>query len=252
MAALSLDLRGFSFPAVGRAPAHPVLGSLRLTVEPGVRLGIIGPSGCGKTTLLNIVAGLIGGIAGRVELAPGTRLAYVFQEPRLLPWRTVEDNLRLVLPERPDPAARIATALAEVGLAGHTSVFASRLSLGMARRAALARAFVIEPSLLLLDEPFVSLDEPTAQRLRLLLLDLLDRHGATALFVTHSLHEAIMLADRLLFLSPAPGGLLGLHDVELAAAGRRQPQPLEEFRLRLLAENPQLARLLVPALEPVA
>ena len=232
MAALSLDLRGFSFPAVGRAPARPVLGSLRLTVESGVRLGIIGPSGCGKTTLLNIVAGLIGGIAGRVELGPGTRLAYVFQEPRLLPWRTVLDNLRLVLPERPDPAARIATALAEVGLAGHTSVFASRLSLGMARRAALARAFVIEPSLLL--------------------LDLLDRHGATALFVTHSLNEAIMLADRLLFLSPAPGGLLGLHDVKLAAAERRQPQPVEEFRLRLLAENPQLARLLVPALEPVA
>ena len=232
MAALSLDLRGFSFPAVGRAPARPVLGSLRLTVESGVRLGIIGPSGCGKTTLLNIVAGLIGGIAGRVELGPGTRLAYVFQEPRLLPWRTVLDNLRLVLPERPDPAARIATALAEVGLAGHTSVFASRLSLGMARRAALARAFVIEPSLLL--------------------LDLLDRHGATALFVTHSLHEAIMLADRLLFLSPAPGGLLGLHDVKLAAAERRQPQPVEDFRLRLLAGNPQLARLLVPALEPVA
>ena len=198
------------------------------------------------------MAGLIGGGAARVELAPGTRLAYVFQEPRLLPWRTVEDNLRLVLPERPEPAARIATALAEVGLAGHAAVFASRLSLGMARRAALARAFVIEPSLLLLDEPFVSLDEPTAQRLRLLLLDLLDRHGATALFVTHSLHEAIMLADRLLFLSPAPGGLLGLHDVKLAAAERRQPQPVEEFRLRLLAENPQLARLLVPALEPVA
>jgi NitT/TauT family transport system ATP-binding protein len=252
MAALSLDLQEHRFAAAGQAPARPVLANVRLAVEPGLRLAIIGPSGCGKTTLLNIVAGLVKGFAGRLELAPATRLAYVFQEPRLLPWRTVEDNLRLVLPERPDPARRIAAALAEVGLESAAGVFASRLSLGMARRAALARAFVVEPGLLLLDEPFVSLDEPTAQRLRLLLLDLLERHGATALFVTHSLHEAIMLADRLLFLSAAPGRPMGLRDVALGRAERRRPQLVEDFRRRLLEENPELAGLLVPAAEPVA
>ena len=251
MAALSLDLGEQRFPAVGDAPAKRVLANVRVAVEPGLRLGIIGPSGCGKTTLLNIVAGLIAGFAGRLELAPGTRLAYVFQEPRLLPWRSVADNLRLVLPERPDPAPRIAAALAEVGLEGAAGVYASRLSLGMARRAALARAFVVEPDLLLLDEPFVSLDEPTAQRLRLLLLDLLERRGATALFVTHSLHEAIMLADRLLFLSASPGRLLGLRDVPLDRDERRRPPKVEAFRQRLLEENAELAELLVPAAEPV-
>ena len=224
-----------------------MLAPLRLAVEPGQRLAIIGPSGCGKTTLLNIVAGLEHHYDGRLELAAGTRLAYVFQEPRLLPWRTVEANLRLVLPEAPDPTARIAGALAEVGLEATRQVYASRLSLGMARRAALARAFVVEPGLLLLDEPFVSLDEPTAHRLRLLLLQLLERHSTTALFVTHSLQEAIMIADRLMFLSASPARVLSLHDVPLGPAERRQPALVEAFRNHLLDTDRQLGELLLPS-----
>ena len=249
MAALSLELREHRFPAVGSAPAKVTLANVRLKVEPGRRLAIIGPSGCGKTTLLNIVAGLVTGLEGRLELAPGTRLGYVFQEPRLLPWRTVADNLRLVLPEAPDPTVRIAAALAEVELEAAAGVFASRLSLGMARRVALARAFAVEPSLLLLDEPFVSLDEPTAYRLRLLLLELLERHGATALFVTHSLTEAIMLADRLIFLTASPGQVLSVREVPLSRAERRQPASVEAFRQRLVAADRRLAELLVPSLE---
>jgi ABC-type nitrate/sulfonate/bicarbonate transport system ATPase subunit len=249
MAALSLELREHRFPAVGAAPAKVTLANVRLVVRPGERLAVVGPSGCGKTTLLNIIAGLVPGFDGRLELRPGTRLAYVFQEPRLLPWRTVEDNLRLVLPADPDPAPRVAAALAEVGLEAAARVFASRLSLGMARRTALARAFVVEPSLLLLDEPFVSLDEPTAQRLRGLLLDLLRRHGTTALFVTHSLFEAVMLADRILFLTASPGRTLGFRDVPLAASERLRPLAVEAFRQKLLDGDRQLAELLVPALE---
>ena len=252
MAALSLELREHRFPAVGGAPAKVTLANVRLKVESGERLAIIGPSGCGKTTLLNIVAGLVTGFAGSLELAPGTRLGYVFQEPRLLPWRTVADNLRLVLPATPDPAPRIAAALAEVELEAADEVFASRLSLGMARRAALARAFVVQPSLLLLDEPFVSLDEPTANRLRLLLLDLLERHGATALFVTHSLPEAIMLADRLLFLTASPGQVLDVREVPLTRAERRQPARVEAFRQTLVDEDHRLAELLVPTLETLS
>jgi ABC-type nitrate/sulfonate/bicarbonate transport system ATPase subunit len=252
MAALSLDLREHRFPAVGAAPAKVTLANVRFSAEPGERLAIIGPSGCGKTTLLNIVAGLIRDFAGRLELGSGTRLAYVFQEPRLLPWRTVADNLRLVLPDDPNPAPAIDAALAEVELETAAGVFASRLSLGMARRVALARAFVIEPSLLLLDEPFVSLDEPTARRLRLLLLDLLERHGATALFVTHSLHEAIMLADRLLFLTASPGRVLGLRDVPLAPADRRRPSAVDAFHQRLVGEDRRLAELIVPDPEAVS
>jgi NitT/TauT family transport system ATP-binding protein len=252
MAALSLELREHRFPAVGGAPAKLALAGIRLAVEPGERVAVIGPSGCGKTTLLNIVAGLVGGYAGRLSLAADTTIGYVFQEPRLLPWRTVADNLRLVLPDRPDPAPRIAAALAEVELAAAADVYASRLSLGMARRVGLARAFVVRPSLLLLDEPFVSLDEPTAYRLCVLLLDLLERHGATMLFVTHSLPEAIMVADRLLFLTPSPGEVLDVREVPLGPGERRQPRRVEAFRQQLVEEDSRLAPLLVPPLETFA
>ncbi|MEK0083109.1 ABC transporter ATP-binding protein [Benzoatithermus flavus] len=249
MAALSLEVRAKSFPAVGTAPEKRVLENVRLSVEPGERLAIIGPSGCGKTTLLNIAAGLDRDFEGRLVRDRSARLAYVFQEPRLLPWRTVADNLRFVLFDD-DPTevdARITAVLAEVGLEGTQAVFASRLSLGMARRAALARAFVVRPDLLLLDEPFVSLDEPTAQHLRLLLLELLERHRTTVLFVTHALHEAIMLADRLLFLTASPARVLAVREVPLGAAERRDPLAVEACRNRLLAEEAELARLLLPA-----
>jgi NitT/TauT family transport system ATP-binding protein len=252
MAALTLDLEAKWFPAVGDAPAKLVLDRVRLAVPPGERLAIIGPSGCGKTTLLNIVAGLDRQFTGTLEVGAGIRLAYVFQEPRLLPWRTVDDNLRFVLPRTPDPAERIAGTLAEVGLGAARHVYASRLSLGMARRAALARAFVTEPGLLLLDEPFVSLDEPTADRLRLLFLELLDRHRTTALFVTHSLQEAIMVADRLMFLSVSPARVVGLHAVPLGPGERRRPEPVEAFRRHLLAADRQLGELLLPSAEGIA
>ncbi len=249
MAALSLELHEHRFPAAGGAPAKLALAGIRLDVAQGERVAIIGPSGCGKTTLLSIVAGLVTGFAGRLDLTPGATLGYVFQEPRLLPWRSLADNLRLVLPDSPDPGPRIAAALAEVELEGAAGVYASRLSLGMARRAALARAFVVQPDLLLLDEPFVSLDEPTAHRLRLLLLELIERHGATVLFVTHSLAEAIMVADRLLFLTASPGRVLETRLVPLSPAERRQPRSVDAFRQSLVDADARLAQLLVPPLE---
>jgi ABC-type nitrate/sulfonate/bicarbonate transport system ATPase subunit len=235
VAALTLEIREKRFLPVGKAPDKLVLKQLRLAVEPGEIVALIGPSGCGKTTLLNIVAGLDSDFAGRLELAPGMRIAYVFQEPRLLPWRTVEDNLRLVLDGVPEADGRIAAALAEIGLEGAGKVFASRLSLGMARRVALARAFVIRPGLLLLDEPYVSLDEPTAHRLRLLLLDLLAAHATTAIFVTHNLREAIMVAHRLMFLSASPARIAAETDVPLGRAERGDETAVEACRSRLLA-----------------
>jgi ABC-type nitrate/sulfonate/bicarbonate transport system ATPase subunit len=235
VATLSLEVREKQFPPVGDAPAKLALEQVSLVVEPGETVALIGPSGCGKTTLLNIVAGLDRDYSGWLQLAEPTRIAYVFQEPRLLPWRTVEDNLRLVLDGVPDLDGRIDAALAEVGLHGAAKVFASRLSLGMARRVALARAFVVQPDLLLLDEPFVSLDEPTARRLRLLLLDLLAAHATTAIFVTHNLREAIMVAHRLLFLSESPAHLVAEAGVELGRAERDDEAAIDAFRSRLLA-----------------
>lgn len=240
MTALAVELRRKRFPAVGEAPAREALGPVRFTVRAGERVAIVGPSGCGKTTLLNIVAGLDLDFEGRVE-RPAPPIGYVFQEPRLLPWRTVEDNLRFVLGEVPDAAERIARALAEVELPDVAPVYASRLSLGMARRVALARAIVVRPSLVLLDEPFVSLDQPTGERLRLLVLGLLERHAITALLVTHDLREAVMLAERILVLSGSPGRLLGELEVALEPAARRDPKAVESEHLRLRAAAHALA-----------
>jgi NitT/TauT family transport system ATP-binding protein len=237
MAALTVEIREKWFPPVGEAPAKLVLGEVAFAVAPGDVLAVIGPSGCGKTTLLNLIAGLERSFDGRIDVAPDRRLAYVFQEPRLLPWRTVEDNVRLVLGDGEDDDDRVREVLAQVGLTSAGKLFASRLSLGMARRAALARAFVIEPGLLLLDEPFVSLDEQTAGRLRLLLRDLLALHHTTAILVTHDLREAVTLAQRLVLLSASPGRLIGEVDVTLSETERQDEQAINAFRARLLAEH---------------
>ncbi|MEM7021038.1 MAG: ATP-binding cassette domain-containing protein [Pseudomonadota bacterium] len=247
--ALAVDLREKWFAAVGDAPAKRVLGALSFRVEPGEVVALIGPSGCGKTTLLNLIAGLDHDFDGRIELGPHRRLAYVFQEPRLLPWRTVEDNVRLVLEDLPGAEDRVRAMLSRVGLASARALFASRLSLGMARRVSLARAFVIEPGLLLLDEPFVSLDAQTAGRLRRLLLDLLALHRSTAILVTHDLREAVMLAQRLLVLSPGPGQLLAEVDVPLSEAERLDERAIDVYRANLLA-RPELADLSAVGIEP--
>ena len=237
MAALTVAIREKWFPPVGDALAKQALGEIALSVAPGDVVAVIGPSGCGKTTLLNLIAGLDRGFGGRIDLAPDRRIAYVFQEPRLLPWRTVEDNVRLVLDGGVEDDDRVHAILAQVGLASASRLFASRLSLGMARRAALARAFVIEPGLLLLDEPFVSLDEQTVAKLRLLLLDLLALHHTTTILVTHNLREAAMLARRLILLSPSPGRLVGEVEVPLSEAERHDERAIEGFRAKLLADH---------------
>jgi NitT/TauT family transport system ATP-binding protein len=158
----------------------------------------------------------------------------VFQEPRLRPWLTVEDNLKLVLDDGTDAGPLIDQWLDEMGLADVRHVFANRLSLGMARRVALARAFIIRPSILLMDEPFVSLDEPTAHRLQHLLLDTLNHHPAAVVFVTHSLREAITLADRIVFLSASPTRAVRTVELSLTAEDRKNETAIERVRQDLL------------------
>ncbi|CAO3429141.1 ABC transporter ATP-binding protein [Azospirillum doebereinerae] len=239
---LSLDIRSKRFPAQGKAPARTVLEDVRLTLPAGRFHAILGPSGCGKTTLLNIVAGLDRDFQGRVLLPRGDGggepvLGYVFQNPRLLPWRTVAENLALVLHGRPDRDERVARWLREVGLEGQGDVHPPRLSVGMSRRAALARAFAVEPSLLLMDEPFASLDEPTARHLRHLLTRVLRAHPTTVLFVTHDLREAIALADRILFLSRPPTRLLLDLPVALSDEDRADEDRIDAFRSALRREH---------------
>ena len=179
-----------------------VIADLRFALSRGEAGALVGPSGCGKTTLLRIVAGLDADFSGRVSLPQGSRLGMVFQEPRLLPWRSVFDNLKIAAPEASD--SEIDALLSGFDLAAHRDEFPGRLSLGLARRAALARALAICPTLLLLDEPLVSLDAALALELRERIARLIDETHVTTLIVTHDINEAIALADRIFILTPRP------------------------------------------------
>ena len=192
------------------------LQNLSFEVRQGEFACLLGPSGCGKTTTLRILLGLDKDYSGSFQLPQGgsNRIAAVFQEPTLLPWRTVEQNVRLALPSALRKAD-LDWLFDSLGLASMRSLFPSELSLGLARRAALARAFATQPAILLMDEPFVSLDEQTADRLRHLLLGVWSARPTTVLMVTHNLREALMLADRIVVLSPRPAHVLGLFDVRL-------------------------------------
>jgi NitT/TauT family transport system ATP-binding protein len=222
--------------------ATEVLCGLDFTLAPGSFTCLIGPSGCGKTTTLRIILGLDRDFAGEVTLSPpGQRMAAVFQEPRLLPWRTVEQNVRLALPpeeQSPGAAPNLDALFAVLGLKDLRGRFPGELSLGLERRVALARAFAVMPDLLLLDEPFVSLDEHTADRLRDHLLALWQARAATVLMVTHNVREATRLADRLLLLNGRPARLVGDVTVPVPRA-ERSGETLRRFLDDLTRDHPE-------------
>jgi sulfonate transport system ATP-binding protein len=230
--------------------AQPVIRNLAITLGSDEFVCLVGPSGCGKTTLLNIVAGLDRAFEGSVRIggdaapkpASTPRIGYVFQNPRLLPWRTVRENIDLALPADTDP--NYVDHLFElVGLTAAQDVYPERLSLGMGRRVALVRAFAVNPDLLLMDEPFVSLDPPTARKVRELLLKLWLDRPHTVLFVTHDLREAIELADRLVFLRPAPTRVVC--DIPIREPReRRDEAAIETFRKRLYEDFPDIRAFL--------
>ncbi|HLH11381.1 MAG TPA: ATP-binding cassette domain-containing protein [Methylovirgula sp.] len=183
-----------------------VLRDFSLVLDAGKIHALVGPSGYGKTTLLRIIIGLDRDFEGQVSLPPDTKIGMVFQEPRLLPWRNVRDNLRLVAPEAAE--ADLSRIAADLGIGEHLNYFPGELSLGLARRVALARAFAVEPNLLVLDEPFVSLDRPLAMRLGDELVTLVERKKLTTLLVTHDLDEAIRLADHIMLLGGRPAKII--------------------------------------------
>jgi NitT/TauT family transport system ATP-binding protein len=204
-----------------------VIGKLAFSLADGEVAALVGPSGCGKTTLLRIIAGLDCDFQGHVRLPAHGTIGMVFQEPRLLPWRTVEQNVALAAPQ----ASRdgLDALFGTLGLAAHRSHYPGELSLGLARRVALARALAVEPDLLLLDEPFVSLDHALAARLRDELAELVDRLRVTTLLVTHNVDEAIGLADRLLLLCASPARILAQIPVMRPRAAHT-PQELSTMR----------------------
>lgn len=244
MSRLVVDIRAKRHP---RAAADTLAG-LRFEAESGDFLAIVGPSGAGKTTLLKIVAGLDRAFDGSVTSDRGTRIGFVFQEPRLLPWLDVAENLRLVQPEL--SAADIEAGLAKVGLPGTAAKYPLQLSGGMQRRVALLRAFLIKPELLLLDEPFISLDAPTAESLYRVLESLRADVMPTTLLVTHDLREALALADRVLFVSRSPAQVILDHRVALPKPRRRDDAAVARAHEELMTRHPELLHGLAAAPRP--
>ena len=178
-----------------------VLADLFIEAAPGERVAVIGPSGCGKSTLLRILAGLDHAFTGWAERPE--RLGMVFQDPRLLPWMSAAANIALAAPDL--SAAGIEEALAAVGLAGEGDKLPGRLSLGMARRVAVARALAVRPAALLLDEPFVSLDEDSARLTRAAVMGYCEEHRPALVMVSHNPADLDGLVDRIVAI-PSPAG----------------------------------------------
>jgi NitT/TauT family transport system ATP-binding protein len=200
---------------------------IQLAIQPGEFVSLIGPSGCGKSTLLKLIANLIEPTDGRILWwrggfdkvgTPGRRLAFVFQDPTLMPWARVETNVRLPLDlagvPRAEGQARTAAALAQVGLTPAARRYPRQLSGGMRMRVSIARALVTDPDLLLMDEPFGALDEFTRNNLDEELLRLSQERSLTNVFVTHSIYEAIFLSTRIIVLAANPGRIFAEFTVD--------------------------------------
>src|SRR6266567_353752 len=215
------------------------LGPLDLDIDGGEFLSLLGPSGCGKSTALRIIAELLIPTTGELIWPQGKpRIGFVFQDPTLMPWAVVRDNVRLPLDlegvPREDANARAESALARVGLSGFSASFPRVLSGGMRMRVSIARALVARPQLLLMDEPFAALDEISRDALNVDLLRLWREDGLTIVFVTHSVYESTFLSTRILTLTPCPG--------RIASEIRPVAPPARTSEWRLTSEFAQSAR----------
>lgn len=226
----------------GKGQTVTALSNVTLDIAEGEFVTLIGPSGCGKSTLLRIIGGLLAHDTGTVTVGRCSpdqarlekHFGFVPQTPALLPWRSVLDNVTLLdelnrrrdrSGETPDPFA----LLAEVGLADFANAHPAELSGGMQQRVALARAVALGSPVLLMDEPFAALDEITRADMRYLLLDVWERTGATCVFVTHSIDEAVTLSDRVVILAPRPGRVIRTEVIDLPRPRPPGTEDLPEF-----------------------
>lgn len=226
MTALAVDIADKFFGPM------QVLGQIGLDLPSGQIATLLGPSGCGKSTMLSMIAGLDRDFGGSVTVN-ARPVAMIFQAPRLLPWRTLAQNISLIPGAGGDAHAR--ALLDRVGLAAAADQYPEKVSLGMQRRAALARALAIRPGLILMDEPLVSLDAETAADMRTLIAETLDEAGATALIATHDRREALHLSDRVIQLGDSPTRILSDRLSPLDRTRRCEPDAVEALHAEWFA-----------------
>jgi NitT/TauT family transport system ATP-binding protein len=238
----------------GKPEEHRALGGISFSVDEGEFVSIVGPSGCGKTTLMRCLSGLMQPTAGTVFMegraisAVPEDLTLVFQDysRSLYPWLRVADNVEFPLKDHRLPRAerrkRVAQALSDVGLTGHETKYPRQLSGGMQQRVAIARALAYRPSMLLMDEPYASVDAQTRESLEDMLLDVWERRNKTVLFVTHDIDESVYLADRVLVLSKGPSQVIADITVDIARPRDQIDTKADPEFVELRAEVARLIR----------
>jgi NitT/TauT family transport system ATP-binding protein len=242
---LLVDIREKSYENKNKPSYNSAIKNMKFIVPQGQFCCIVGPSGCGKTTLLNLLSGLDENLDGTImyqdnSIPKNWPIGYMFQEPRLMPWLTVKQNVAIVTQQTAEEIKLSETLINEMGLNNYMNSFPSELSGGMQRRVAIARAFVNRPKILLLDEPFISLDETVGNLLRQMLLKLWENQKTTIIFVTHDLREAIYMSDRILFLSKGPSKVI--HDLNISINRPRElnDKKLDTLRTKLISNHPDI------------
>ncbi len=253
---------------LGSAQAVQALAPVDLEVADGAFVSLVGPSGCGKSTLLKVLADLMPPTQGRVlinglppsALRQAGRIGLVFQQANLMPWLTIEKNVKLLKDlvkakskstddfskaQNPKTAQSIEQLLEVVGLKGFEKKLPHQLSGGMQQRAALARALALDPSILLMDEPFAALDEITRDRMAFELMRIWQQYRKTVIFVTHSLAEAVFLSDQVVLMSARPGRIHKIYEIDLPRPRTEETRLSDDF-IRLVGEiNRELYKVML-------
>ena len=217
---INIEIKKKIFPlkTQNKQSQNLIFKNLNFTIKKGQFVSFFGPSGCGKTTLLNIISGLDKDFDGSVQTyndATNSNISYMFQAPRLFPWLTAIENIKYPIKKRKNCEKIAFELIKKIGLEKYKNQYPNKLSGGMQRRIALARAFAPNPDILLLDEPFISIDKKVSNLLRKLLVKLWKKYKPIIVFVTHDLDEAIELADRICFLSNLPSKILLDYEINL-------------------------------------
>ena len=243
---INIEIKKKIFPlkTQNKQSQNLIFKNLNFTIKKGQFISFFGPSGCGKTTLLNIISGLDKDFDGSVQTykdATNSNISYMFQAPRLFPWLTAIENIKYPIKKRKNCEKIAFELIKKIGLEKYKNQYPNKLSGGMQRRIALARAFAPNPDILLLDEPFISIDKKVSNLLRKLLLKLWKKYKPIIVFVTHDLDEAIELADRICFLSNLPSKILLDYEINLRRPRNQDSKNFKTLK-RLLSSTTSLKK----------